>query len=67
MIRSAVFSIALLVALPARQSAAERFTLQFDIDGLRRKVLVYAPDEPVPGTTPLVVVYHGRGDDSGKR
>lgn len=52
------------LSLAARSADAARFTLEFDIDGLARKVLVFAPDEPVPGDTPLVVVYHGRGDDS---
>jgi poly(3-hydroxybutyrate) depolymerase len=64
MIRLAMLSIALLVALPVREAAAARFTLQFDIDGMQRKVLVYAPDPPVAANTPLVIVYHGRGDDS---
>jgi poly(3-hydroxybutyrate) depolymerase len=64
MIRLAMLSIALLTALPAREAAAERFTLQFDIDGMQRKVLVYAPDAPVAANAPLVIVYHGRGDDS---
>lgn len=54
----------LLALLLATNADAARYTLEFDIDGLHRKVLVFAPDEPVPGDTPLVVVYHGRGDDS---
>jgi poly(3-hydroxybutyrate) depolymerase len=54
----------LLLLLAAPVSHAARFTLQLSIDGMDRKVLVYAPDPPVAANTPLVIVYHGRGDDS---
>jgi polyhydroxybutyrate depolymerase len=55
----------LLAALTqGRDLAAARFTLDFDIDGVSRKVLVYAPDQPGTGVTPVLIAYHGRGDDS---
>ncbi len=54
----------LLLTLVAPVCHAARFTLELDIDGLQRKVLVYAPDQAVAPDTPLVIVYHGRGDDS---
>ncbi|HWS26796.1 MAG TPA: alpha/beta hydrolase-fold protein [Xanthomonadales bacterium] len=57
-------AILLLAFGLASTADAKRFTMQFDIDGMQRKVLVYAPDQPAAGTTPLVIVYHGRGDDS---
>ena len=58
---SGILLLSFLLGSPAD---AKRFTLQFDIDGMQRKVLVYAPDKPASGTTPLAIVYHGRGDDS---
>lgn len=50
--------------LVAPVTHAERFTLPFEIDGQSRQVLVFAPDRPADGISPLLVVYHGRGDDS---
>ena len=58
---SEVLLLAFLLTSPVD---AKRFTLQFDIDGMQRKVLVFAPDEPAAGSIPLTIVYHGRGDDS---
>jgi poly(3-hydroxybutyrate) depolymerase len=54
----------LLLTLAAPVCDAARSTLEFSIDGMDRKVLVYAPDPPLAANTPLVIVYHGRGDDS---
>lgn len=57
-------ALLLSTLLLASAADAARYTLNFDIDGMSRRVLVFAPDEPAAGTTPLVVVYHGRGDDA---
>ncbi len=54
----------MFIALATANADAARFTLEFEIDGMARKVLVYAPDAPPPGTLPLIIVYHGRGDDA---
>lgn len=51
-----------MLATPVAQ--AERRTLKFEIDGTKRSALVYAPDKPAGETLPLVIVFHGRGDDS---
>lgn len=52
----------------AGPAAAARLNLEYEIDGLQRRVLAFVPDiEPAAGgdaVHPLVVVYHGRGDDS---
>lgn len=57
---------ALAVALwlgGATPAAAAGRMLQLEVDGLSRSVLLHAPDQLGPDT-PLVVVYHGRGDDA---
>ena len=54
-----------LIAL-ALEAQAKRFTLKFDIDGQTRKVLVFAPDERGSTPIPLLLVFHGRGDDQVK-
>lgn len=50
------------------QASAARHHFEYEIDGLQRRVLVFSPDAPRSGPSeaapPLVVVYHGRGDDS---
>ncbi|WP_374602217.1 PHB depolymerase family esterase [Arenimonas sp.] len=53
---------ALLLGAAQTTRAAEQF-LEFDINGLTRRVLVVVPDSPASGPRPLVVVFHGRGDD----
>ena len=54
-----------LIAL-ALEAQAKRFTLKFDIDGQTRKVLVFAPDAVGNEPIPLVLAFHGRGDDQVK-
>jgi len=53
-----------LLALGTSSTLA-RETLRFDIDGERRSVLLFAPARVAAGS-PVIIVYHGRGDDSGK-
>ncbi len=56
-----------LAALLLGQSAmadAKRLTLRFEINGQSRTVLAFVPDRRSVEPTPLVVVFHGRGDDS---
>lgn len=60
----ATLAIAALLLCGAERSAAASETLRFTIDGLERRVLVYAPDEPAAEPPPIVIVYHGRGDDA---
>ena len=51
----------LLGSLSPVQAAGE--WLRFDIDGAERRVLLHAPESPA-ADAPLVVVFHGRGDDA---
>jgi len=56
-----------LAALLLGQTAitdAKRVTLRFEINGQSRTVLAFVPDRRSAEPTPLVVVFHGRGDDS---
>jgi len=54
--------LALLVwTLPA---SAARLVLQIEAAGLQRRVLVHAPDSATQAPAPLVIVFHGRGDDA---
>lgn len=55
--------IALALSLSS-SAAAERLSLNFTINDQQRDVLVYVPDQAATQVTPLVVVYHGRGDDA---
>ena len=48
----------------ASPACAERLNLDIQAAGLDRRVLVYAPDSAARQITPLVIVYHGRGDDA---
>lgn len=56
--------LATLLSALAPGAHAAREVLQYDIDGQPRSVLLHTPDASRPGPTPLVVVFHGRGDDS---
>ena len=47
----------------ASAAAGERETLRFEINQQNREVLLYAPSS-VTALTPLIVIYHGRGDDA---
>lgn len=49
---------------PAASAHAAREVLEFEIDGQPRSVLLFVPDVPTATPRPLVVVFHGRGDDS---
>jgi poly(3-hydroxybutyrate) depolymerase len=62
----AVCCWAFALLLTAGQVDAKREVLKFEIDGVTRSVLVYAPRNAGPDPLPLIVVYHGRGDDNGK-
>jgi polyhydroxybutyrate depolymerase len=59
-------ALALVLIALALDAQAKRYTLKFDIDGQARKVLVFAPDTIGSQPMPLVLVFHGRGDDYGK-
>jgi len=54
---------ALLLAVAAGANAAQE-TLRFEIEGQSRSVLLFVPDDAAVEPRPLVVVFHGRGDDS---
>lgn len=55
---------ALVLALACLPAQAARHSLDLEVDGQPRRVLVFAPDEPRAQPPPTVVVFHGRGDDS---
>lgn len=55
--------LSLFLAAPA---TAKRLNLEIEIDGMHRRVLVMVPKETGPGPIPLIIVFHGRGDDSEK-
>ena len=55
------FAALLIGALPVAQAAEQR--LEFEIEGQKRRVLLFVPDEPSAEPRTLVVVFHGRGDD----
>lgn len=55
---------AILLAGHAAGAHAAREVLEFEIEGQSRSVLLFTPDAPGTGPTTLVVVFHGRGDDS---
>jgi dienelactone hydrolase len=50
----------------AMPSIAEELTLRYPIEGKSRRVLLHVPDHIGAVPPPLVIVYHGRGDDSAK-
>jgi poly(3-hydroxybutyrate) depolymerase len=60
----AVLALVLCTVSIASDAAAARRTLELEAAGLQRRVLLYLPVAPSRDPPPLVVVYHGRGDDS---
>lgn len=60
--------LALLLGSVALGHDAEagRETLELDVAGRQRRVLLYVPEVATKAPPPLVVVFHGRGDDSEK-
>ena len=54
--------LCLLLAAPLAQAASE--WLDYRINGQERRVLLHAPERLSETPPPLVVVYHGRGDDA---
>lgn len=65
-VSTTLFSRLLMAALLLGQvpavHAAEQF-LEFEIEGQRRRVLLFVPDVPSSEPRTLMVVFHGRGDD----
>ena len=59
--RSALL-LCLLLATPLAQAASD--WLHYRINGIERRVLLHAPERPAQTPPPLVVVFHGRGDDA---
>ena len=64
-VRAGLCSLALVVfaCLPTSPAQAAGEWLRFDIDGAERRVLLHAPEAPA-AEAPLLVVFHGRGDDA---
>lgn len=56
--------VAALLLGPVAVAHAARETLEFEIEGQTRRVLLYVPDAPGDAPKTLVIVLHGRGDDS---
>ncbi|GAB3731941.1 hypothetical protein GCM10028862_12540 [Luteimonas pelagia] len=56
--------LAALLLGPAAGAQAGREVLEFEIEGQTRSVLLVVPNTPSDEPPPLVVVFHGRGDDS---
>ena len=56
--------LAALLLGHAASAHAAREVLEFEIEGEARSVLLMVPDVPSAEPRPLVVVFHGRGDDS---
>lgn len=56
--------LAALLSAFATSASAARELLRYEIDGQTRSVLLHTPDGIHAGPRPLVVVFHGRGDDS---
>ena len=62
-----IIALFVLVLAVMRPAIAARETLRLDIGGEERRVLLFVPDElPAGPPPPLVVVFHGRGDDAAK-
>jgi poly(3-hydroxybutyrate) depolymerase len=59
-----VLALVWCAVLAGRDARAARETLELDVAGLQRRVLLYVPDTATPVPPPLVLVFHGRGDDS---
>ena len=45
---------------------AHRQIIKIEIDNVERSAVVFSPSNPGASKLPLVFVFHGRGDDSGK-
>ncbi len=60
------FLAALLLAGFSGPAHADRQVIKMTIDDIERSALVFAPSNPGDAELPLVFVFHGRGDDSGK-
>jgi len=56
--------LAVLLLLRAGAALAARESLDLEVDGLARRVLLHVPDSLPATAPPLVVLFHGRGDDS---
>ncbi len=61
-----VFLVTLLVAAFSAPALADRQVIKMTIDDVKRSALVFSPSNPGDTKLPLVFVFHGRGDDSGK-
>lgn len=62
MLRGLLVMAVLLVRVA--DARAERVSLDLVVDGMERRVLLFVPEDPPLRAPPLVVVFHGRGDDS---
>lgn len=56
-------ALLLFLLLPTLAQAGSEW-LHYRINGLERRVLLHAPERPASSPPPLVVVFHGRGDDA---
>lgn len=59
-----MFALLLSAVLVYREAGAARETLELDVAGMQRRVLLYVPEAASQAPPPLILVYHGRGDDS---
>ena len=55
-------AVALALVLCARVAAAA--TISWMVDGVERFAIIYAPKSPPPGKLPLILSFHGHGDDA---
>src|SRR5262245_19063159 len=58
---TALLTATLLLSTPARDPTPRTW----DVGGVRREALVYAPSRPTAGQVPLVFDFHGRGGTAG--
>ena len=58
-----LFVAAVLVLACARIASAESEGASWIVDGVKREAIVYFPSSPPPGKLPLVLSFHGHGDD----
>jgi len=56
-----VLLIAALVLSAGMASAAD---ITWTVDGVERAAIIYAPKSPPPGKLPLILSFHGHGDDA---
>jgi len=64
MVRLVRLVLAALLLAQTAIASATRVTLRFEIEGQSRTVLAFVPDDARTEPRPLVLVFHGRGDDS---